>query len=203
MIATFRLSSSISRAAAASLAVVLLAAVAVCLVPGDLAVAPAGPLVSRSRAMVLACTGLLGCGDSISGDRVSSSPLFGELTCLSEAGADGPFSVPDADPPEGFRSVLDFEARRPGAKDKRPGAAFAVDVADLGAKDDDDTCLVVLEAGRLGGAIDVRLAPTDGRGCFTPAEATRLALEGVFVRDVAALDEAVANCLVGDFVGDC
>lgn len=87
-----------------------------------------------------------------------------------------------------------------GASDKRPlkgldGAVLVLDVVD-----ETDVCRVVLEAGTAGGPIDGRPAPTDGRG-FMPTEGTR-AFDGVPVREVEALELAVAICFVGDFVGD-
>lgn len=113
-----------------------------------------------------------------------------------------PFSVPDPDPPEGFRKASGRDNTLPGAIDKRPprgreGAVLVLDVAD-----DIEVWRVVLVAGIPGGPIDVRVAPTDGRGALTPAEGTR-AFDGVAVRELEALDDAVANCFVGDLVGDC
>lgn len=137
----------------------------------------------------------------MSGEGVSSSLFFGEPTRLSGFAVGAPFSVPDADPPDGFRSVLGLDATRPGAKDKRPAGGRAAAELVLEAADDVEGCRVVLEAGRLGGPMDGRLAPTDGRGALTPAEATR-AFDGVAVRELEVLDEAVASCLVGDLVGD-
>lgn len=137
----------------------------------------------------------------MSGEGASSSLFFGELTDLSRFGVGAPFSVPDADPPDGFRSVLGLDATRPGAKDKRPAGGRAAAELVLEVVDDVEGCRVVLEAGRLGGPMEGRPAPTDGRGALTPTEATR-AFDGVAVRELEALDEAVASCLVGDLVGD-
>lgn len=44
------------------------------------------------------------------------------------------------------------------------------------------------------------LTPIEGRA-FAPAPGGR-AVDGVPVRDVAVLDDAVTSCFVGDFVGD-
>jgi hypothetical protein len=82
MKASFFFKSSSSRAAAVLLAVVLLGAVvefdgaAVDLVTGDFVVEGTVPLVRRSRAMVFAWTGLLGCGERISGEDDSSSSFL-------------------------------------------------------------------------------------------------------------------------------
>jgi hypothetical protein len=60
-----------------------------------------------------------------------------------------------------------------------------------------------LDAGNAGGPMDVRAPPTEGRDlAATPTPEVR-ALEGVPVREVAALDVAVdVTCFVGDLVGD-
>lgn len=65
--------------------------------------------------------------------------------------------------------------------------------------------LADLVAGTAGGPMEVLAPPIDGRALGAAAEVTRgFVVEGVPVREVAALDVAVdASCLVGDFVGDC
>jgi hypothetical protein len=99
-----------------------------------------------------------------------------------------------------FLALSGLPEGREGANDRRPlkgreGAVLVLEVVD-----EIDVCRVVLEAGTAGGPIDGRPGPTDGRG-FMPTEGTR-AFDGVPVREVEALELAVAICFVGDFVGD-
>jgi hypothetical protein len=68
-----------------------------------------------------------------------------------------------------------------------------------------DTCFVVPDValpGAGGGPIEVRVVPTAEGLLLIPTDDT-LALEGVFVLVVEALETAVGACsLVGDLVGD-
>lgn len=64
--------------------------------------------------------------------------------------------------------------------------------------EDTDETRVVREAGTGGGPMDGLVGPEGGRALGGGL----VALDGVPVRDVAALEVAVPNCLVGDFVGD-
>ena len=63
-------------------------------------------------------------------------------------------------------------------------------------------CRAVLAAGIGGGPIEDLAGPVEGR-LLAVAEVTRPAFDGVLVRELEALDPAVASCLVGDLVGDC
>lgn len=149
-------------------------------------VAVGDALESLSAAVAFACAGLVG-----RGDRISSSLFWGEPSPLP-----GPALGPDV-------ALLALSGRpggRVGASDKRPLKGREGPVLVREVVDEIDVCRVVLEAGTGGGPIDGRPAPTDGRG-FTPAEGTR-AFDGVPVREVEALEVAVAICFVGDFVGD-
>lgn len=63
-----------------------------------------------------------------------------------------------------------------------------------------EDCRLVPAEGSAGGPMDV-LTPIDGR-LFAARPPGGRALDGVPVREVAVLEGAVANCFVGDFVGD-
>lgn len=167
------------------------------LVAGDLAAAAGGVAPeSFSRAAVLSwMVGLIGWGERISSSLLrrgeSALPLPRFPTGLL-------LSMPDwelTDPCLALR-----ERTWPGfaAVDKRPLSVRAGAAAVLGAAAA-DTCRAGLGAGIGGGAMEVRLAVTDGRGL---APKGGFALDGVLVRDGAVLDGAVPSCLVGDLVGD-
>lgn len=182
-----RSSTSLAAAAllAAGLCVDVAAGALVLVVVGGVVVGDA--LVSLSRARVFAWTGLVAWEDGI-----SSSLFWGELIVLPAPRTPGrePVVLAPSGRPRGLV----------GANDKRPlegreGAVLVLEVVD-----ETDACRVVLEAGTAGGPIDGRPAPTDGRG-FMPRDGPR-AFEGVPVREVDALEVAVAICFVGDFVGD-
>lgn len=156
---------------------------------GEGRVAGRTPPASFSRALVLAWTGLVGWGD-----RISSSLLFlGEAVPVSP-----PLSTLDSDPCDMFRPLPVRRAPGLPAGCILPLSDLAGGPPGLDTEEMDET-RAVLDAGIGGGPIDGRLAPpTEGR--FAPTEG--LTLEGVPVRDVAALEVAVASCFVGDFVGD-
>ena len=152
-------------------------------------VADAGPLpVSFSRALVLVWTGLEVCSLSLLKGEPTSD-LF-------------PPSFPDESP----------DMTRPDAGRVIPRLAPIVEVLTVGrvgppglpVVEDTEACRVVLEAGNAGGPMEVLVPAAEGRVRVpAPIEETR-ALEGVPVRELAALDAAVdPSCFVGDFVGDC
>lgn len=138
---------------------------------------PEFPAVSFSRALVLACTGLLS-PMSLDGEAASSplSAAFPPPISAEGRRTDVVLPVMDSLPLVGLVVV---------------GLADAEDVEGCRAR----------VVGIGGGPMDVRELPAPGR-VFAPTADVRV-LEGVVVRDGAVLDVADPSCFVGDLVGDC
>lgn len=107
------------------------------------------------------------------------------------------FSAPDCEPGE---PRLETSGRAlPVVRDSRPLAALVVVVGRGAPAADTDAWRPTREAGTAGGPIDDLVVAEAARALVV--EVPR-AFAGVPVRDVAALDEAVPSCFVGDLVGD-
>ena len=111
-----------------------------------------------------------------------------------------PLSLPDWSPDAGLMP----DCRGPGRVPPNPNLPLNVrDGAPLAvlAVVPTEDCRV-FGVGIGGGPIDGLPTPTAEGRLLEAAEGTR-AFEGVFVRELDALEPAVASCFVGDLVGDC
>lgn len=153
---------------------------------------------SCSTMFARADTGLVGCGDTISGPVVFGDPSEPPSSSLS-------------DPLVPFCGVVVLDARmlswratpRPPARDSLPVIVRDGPTRPLDdVLDEMEVCLVLLGAGIGGGPIDVLAAPpTDCLGFPLTDGTLPGTFDGVAVREVAVLDVAVTG-LVGDLVGD-
>lgn len=106
------------------------------------------------------------------------------------------FSAPDCEPGEPL-----FEASGralPVVRDSRLLAVLAVVVGREAPADETDAWRPTRDAGTAGGPIDDLVVAEAARALVVVPRA----FAGVPVREVAALDEAVPSCFVGDLVGD-
>lgn len=137
--------------------------------------------------------------------RLSNAAFLGcdgessSLLALCDAGAlsiELLFSTPDCDPEEPR-----FEASGralPVVRDSRLLAALVL-VGREAPADETDAWRPTRDAGIAGGPIDDLVVAEAARALVVVVP---LAFAGVPVREVAALDEAVPSCFVGDLVGD-